>query len=341
MRYIYLLCDYKGHFGYKYGAEPYRSGMNKDLLRKFFHDNGYTPKFLNFHQIDFRKNSFRNQLVLYTSYEDMDNYYKSFVEDVIYAIQMQEGILIPRYEFLRCHNNKVFMELLRDLLNTPIINNIKSHCYGTFEELLQDSEKYNGRYILKSAVGAKSKNVYRATNIKQILNIARKIARKHDLKMELWEVLRSLRYKNYQKESKYRKKFLIQNYIDGLDRDYKVLVFGKKYYVLERKIKKDDFRASGSGIFSYPTDVDSVILDFSCSLYNLFDVPNIAFDIGYNKKECFLFEFQALMFGTYTVENAQFFYHKTDQNWSLVNEQSILEKEYVISICDYIRSKGY
>lgn len=41
---IIALCDYKGIFGSKYFAKPYRSGMDKDILAKEFSKYGYKIK---------------------------------------------------------------------------------------------------------------------------------------------------------------------------------------------------------------------------------------------------------------------------------------------------------
>ena len=38
---IFFLTDYKNNFGSKHNALPYRSGMDKDLLKKYFKAKGY------------------------------------------------------------------------------------------------------------------------------------------------------------------------------------------------------------------------------------------------------------------------------------------------------------
>jgi len=49
----------------------------------------------------------------------------------------------------------------------------------------------------------------------------------------------------------HRSKFIVQEFIPDLSNDWKVLVFWDKYYVLRRKNRPNDFRASGSGLFSF------------------------------------------------------------------------------------------
>ena len=43
--------------------------------------------------------------------------------------------VIPRFEFLRANNNKVFMELLRDLLPGNVRGNLSSRHFGTLGKM--------------------------------------------------------------------------------------------------------------------------------------------------------------------------------------------------------------
>lgn len=128
----------------------------------------------------------------------------------------------------------------------------------------------------------------------------------------------------------------MQNLIEGLKNDWKVLVFGNKYYVLFRKVRDNDFRASGSGKFEYREKIPEGFLDYCEKIYNYFDVPYSSFDIGYNGKEFFLFEFQMIYFGTYTLEFSPFYYIRENGNWNIKYETSVIEKEYAISVNTYL-----
>src|SRR5690606_8893478 len=46
--------------------------------------------------------------------------------------------------------------------------------------------------------------------------------------------------------------YVQQQFVPNLKCDYKALVFMDKVFLLKRGTRKDDFRASGSGIFSFP-----------------------------------------------------------------------------------------
>ena len=91
--------------------------------------------------------------------------------------------------------------------------------------------------------------------------------------------------------SKNRKKFIVQNFISGLDNDWKILIYGKYYYVMFRPNKKNDFRASGSGhdnyIYGDKTPIPKGLLTFAKSVYEYLNVPNISLDVAYNGEEFF------------------------------------------------------
>lgn len=339
MKRIYLLLDYKGMFGSKYDAVPYRSGMNKKMLSKFFSDKGYDVRYLSFSDIDFRTMDFNNQYVLYTSSEDNSGHYKKYIEDICYALQLRGAILIPEYKYLRAHHNKVFMELLRDLSDCQDVKNIKSYHFGTREEL-QKKDVFEGKQVIKGAEGACGKYVFLANNQNELMKQVAKVSRTRNIFYELWDLGRSIKRKGYIRESKYENKFIIQNFVADLSNDWKILIYGKKYYILYRKTRKNDFRASGSHRFEFKEDMPEGILDFAENIYRSFDVPNLSIDVAFDQKEFYLIEFQAICFGTLTMEYAPFYFMKEKSKWIIHRDKSVLEKEYVDSIDLYIKSRA-
>ena len=115
---LYVLLDYKGRFGTKWSALPYRSGFDKDRLSRAFSSHGFEVRYLGFSDVDFRTQNWNERLVLYASSEDRDLHYKGFIEDILLGLSMQGATLIPRFSFFRAHHNKVFMEILRDVIGS-------------------------------------------------------------------------------------------------------------------------------------------------------------------------------------------------------------------------------
>ena len=135
MKKIFILTDYKGYFGSKITALPYRSGMDKHLLNKYFNSYGYSIEYISFSDIEFREKQFSGDYILYTTTEDFNLHYKDYIEDIIFGLSLTGAILIPQYKYLRAVANKVLMEILRDQFKNKKDINIESYHFGTLEEL--------------------------------------------------------------------------------------------------------------------------------------------------------------------------------------------------------------
>jgi hypothetical protein len=336
MRKITLITDYNDRFGTKYTAVPYRSGMNRGLLEKSFNNLGYDAVFTRASDIIEKAGKPAGQLFLYTSLEDRNEHYKSFIEDVVLALSLAGGTTIPEYRFLRAHNNKALMELMKKEWGEAVGDSLDSYVFGSLEELDKSDLSFSFPVVVKRPEGFKSRGVYLAGNMKELRRIASKISRTPFFSGEMKDRLRTIKYKGFKVESGHRRKFVIQNYIPGLQFDYKILVFGDKYYVLFRKTRKNDFRASGSGLLSYPADLPPGLLDFSEKVFKWFNVPQVSLDIAYDGSSYFILETQFIFFGTYTIEHAEFYFKKEAETWKMIKEKSLLEEEYVSSIHRYI-----
>ena len=136
-----------------------------------------------------------------------------------------------------------------------------------------------------------------------------------------------------------RANLIIQTFVSGLDKDYKVLVFGKKYYLLQREVRQNDFRASGSGKLSFPVNlglIETMVLSFARQAYIELDTPMLSIDIAYDGKKCHMIEFQCLNFGPYTLQFSDCFFTYNFGSWVKTNSKSELEEEMVNSWCYYL-----
>lgn len=337
---IVILIDYKGFFGSKQFSKLYRGGMDVDKLITYFQNAGYDTEAIHINKI---QNSYigEDTVVLFTSSEDKYGLYKSFIEDIIYHLEKQGVDLIPGFEYLKAHNNKVAMELLRERTKCDSIKTIKSYVFGTLEELRNHLDYFSSfPVVLKSYTGAMSRGVAFANNKQQLLKIAKSFSRSKDLGQDLKELLRKLKYKGlYIRESFYRNKFVVQNFIPELKNDWKVLVYGNKCFVLFRKNRKKDFRASGSGYFEFRKDLPQGMLNYALKIRKLFNVPNISLDVGFDGKLFHLIEFQFLYFGTTTIEKSNFYFEKVNGEWLYIEKKADLEKTYADSIITYLKDR--
>ncbi len=339
VRPIYLLTDYKGHFGEKRYSVPYRSGMDLSALKRYFAKAGFDLQVLGFSDVDLRTGTYSGQYVLYTSSPDAGGLYRSYIEDVCLALSIGHATLIPEYKYLRAYDNKVLMEMLRDLSGLESIKTLASQHYGTLEELKGARGRYARPSVIKRAEGAQGTHVRLARNAHQLLRWAARMSRSRSMLRDLKDFGRAFRHRGYTRESRNRRKFIVQTFIEGLSNDWKILVFGEKYYVLHRDVRTGDFRASGSGRFEFKQQLPDGMLEFASTVFQSFSVPTISMDVAFDGRQFHLIEFQCVHFGSTAIEKAPFYYVKQNSAWTIQRHASILEREYVNSIVTYINQR--
>lgn len=337
---IYALADYKNQFGSKWKAQPYRSGFDKKQLEKYFAKYGYDVEIIRFKDVSF-KDDWKNKIVIYTSSEENNLHYKYFIEDVVLGLEKSGANVIPRFDFLRANNNKVYMEILRERLLGEELSGNSSFIYGTLEELLVDIKEGKLKYpcVIKAAAGAMSRGVFLAKSNDDLIKSARKLSRSPDYISEMKDEFRRKKHNGYIKESKYQNRFIIQKYIPDLKNDWKVLVYGNRYFVLNRGIKKNDFRASGSH-YNYRAGSKSGITELMLNsikvIFDKLDVPHLSLDIAFDGKTNIIHEFQAIYFGTSTIEFSDDLYVFENGHWETIKTILEPEEEYVLGIVKYL-----
>jgi len=336
MKKLYLITDYKGFFGSKYFDVPYRSGMDRELLASFFKSKGYEVVFLKPLMEELERQNLREGVIVFASHQDPGLFYKNYLEDLAVSLELAGYRVCPSSYLIRAHENKVFFGMISYFMGVPSLNSIKSSWYGAHEDFTAMAEGLKYPVIIKSAEGSMSRKVFLATGTKEAKLKTRNLMRTPDFFLKVRDMIRQIRHKGYTRESWRRKKILVQEYVPGLKNDYKVLVYGKKYYVIHRGINKDDFSASGQGLLSYRKDIPPAILDFAEECFAIFKAPQVSLDIGYDGESCFLFEAQYVCFGTYTIEKSPFYFIRGNGHWTCVEGNSCLEEEYARSIVEYI-----
>lgn len=335
---VFLLLDYRDQF---YFSTRYRGAcLDIEKLKRYFKDNGYELIIRRFFEIDFRKENYKDEWILYQSSEDPGLYYKDYIEDVLMALYFQGAKLIPDFRFFRAHHNKVFMELLRDTLSVDEIKNITSKGFGTYEEYAKsDLIASSDTYILKPGAGTRSSGIKLLVSNKDKRKYPRNISNTFtfgNLKLFISKLKTG---KPFTPMSNNRHKFIIQNFIDGLNGDFRIIVYGEKYYAVFRGNRENDFRASGSGKLNFEAELPNGLLDYAKKIYKKFGLPFMSLDIGYKDESFYLFEFQCLCLGQYTFEKSKFYYTQTDSGWVRVFETPDIERELTTTVLQYINKK--
>jgi len=331
---ILLLTDYRAAF---YCSTTRRRGVDLELLRAHFAAADLRLNQQAYRALDFRQTSYAGQYVLYQSSEDAGLEYKSYLEDVLLILQRQGALLIPRFECFRAHHNKVFMELLRDALRLPELSSLHSACFGTYEDFTQAVAHLPPVLVMKPSAGAGSSNVCLVDTLRAKKRVARRLSKSaFPGWLGLKDILAGWVYKDYTAESWHRRKFVAQNYIANLQGDFKVLIFGKKYYVLRRDNRPKDFRASGSGRFTWPDNVAPELLNCAKNVFQALQVPFLSLDIAHDGQNYHVLEFQFLSFGHLTMQRSQFYFTEQAGGWTSVVETPVLEREIAASVVRYI-----
>lgn len=344
MRKIVLLTDYKGRFGSKHDDNPYRSGMDPAILKDAFMDAGYEVEFVSFSNVNPGDGGWEDKIVLYTSAEDKGLVYKQYIEDVVYALELAGARVIPPFKFLRAHNNKVFMELLRNLLPGEIRGNLVSTHYGTVEELSDRINDIEFPVVVKGFSGAMGRNVYMAHNPGDLVKTVRKrITAGASLFFRWKEYLRQIKHQGYRRDSFYRGRFVVQKFIPGLKNDWKVYFFGNKAFVFNRPVfKRREFRASGGGYDNYSyglaAGAPEGLLDFGWTVFRALKIPFISMDLAWDGRHFYLLEFQCVYFGTAGIlrkYSGEYFQMDSDR-WQVVENIGIVEKVFADGVAWFL-----
>lgn len=332
-RSLIVLTDYRGQF---WSRTKVRSTgyclKNLDLeLRRV----GFTDiNFVGLHEI--QPSSLPvDSLIISQSSEDYLGAYKSGIMDKLYFLS-QNNQLIPSYQWYLAHDNKYAAEFLRNSLEAKESIGIASILLSTESDVNLLSDKFTEKqYVLKRSAGATSKGV---SLVKR--NELDKRYKSNTETFNYYDYFRILYKKifiqRYIAENIYRGKQIAQQFIPGLSGDYKILVFGDKFYVLKRKNRKNDFRASGSGNFSWPKQVEKEVLSYAKRIYSNANVPVLSLDVAFTNGHCYLIEFQGVMFGTIGLERSQGYFKETDGFWEYFEEIPNLERSFSEALRLYI-----
>lgn len=331
---IYLLIDYREMF---YSSTKEVAGsMDTAKLKSLFEEFGYDVFVERFTDVDFSSDKYSGAFMLYQSSEDPDLRYKDYIEDVLLGLIQVGAILLPRFELFRAHHNKVFMEILREVSNIDASASVRSKAYGTFEELDLDIQF---PVVVKPAAGSRSQGVQLASNSRELAKAVSLVSKTFSMTNIRRRIRSFILGTGYKAISQHRGKFIVQNYIGGLVGDYKVLVYADRYYILERKNRANDFRASGSGLLAFPSEVPSALLSYAEEVFSRCNSPFASLDIASKAGKFFLLEFQFVSFGQYALERSDHYYRKADGEWVLEAAYSDLESTFVYAVDAYLRQE--
>lgn len=348
----------KDHNGYTFTSlkDDIHKSIKQEQLKSKLLEKGYDVSIISL--LDICTNtSFESSYVFYPSNEINGLFYKEYIEDILLDMELKGATLLPRYTLFRAHHNKVFMEKIRASLTDDRLKTIKSVPLYDERDLRKNLKKieYDLKYpvVLKMSSGSGSRGVALVKDCKTLktrfLQMSAVKYRNYGMKWysnpmlsKLKTNIKRLGQKSVGEHIYPHEKMIVQNFIPNLKYDYKVLVFGEKFYILKRLTRKNDFRASGSGQLIFPCIFDDEIrkvLDIAQLIFDELKIPMLSVDIAYDGKNCHVIEFQCVSFGPYTLQFSDRYYSKVGNNWKETVGESVLEDEIANAIDWYIKRK--
>ena len=221
---------------------------------------------------------------------------------------------------------------------------MKSLLFGNASEAIEKVQEFP--VVVKMSEGSGSRGVRLARNREEFESISKEFSSVfivnnlhsvfefmiYRISMRLFNKVQT-KYRLY---SIFRRKFIAQNFIKELHGDYKVIFMGRKYYVLYRENRENDFRASGSGKFIPSPEIETGLLDFARLVTLEINFPIIGMDIGFDGNNYHLLEFQCIHIGPITLQASTNWYEYENGNWIKNTGRSNLEEEFCRSVNEYI-----
>lgn len=280
--------------------------------------------------------------VVYTSSEHAESY-KRFIEATVLGLQSRGHTPIPRFEYLLAHHNKAVMESIRGGIFDEDAGNPSARVFGALEEFDAVSLQYP--VVLKPSRGAGSLGVTLVEDVNEARRSARELSRSEGLKERLRAAVRAKVRPGFLPPSCHQNSFVAQPFIPGLTGDYKVLRYGSRLYVVRRRNREGDFRASGAGLLDYrigDSEHLAPVLDaawkWSTQLQSPFSSLDVAYSASSNGGHPMLIEFQCVMFGPAALENSVGYYTGGPGAWQFTEAKSVLEPVFAQACAEFIRA---
>ncbi|WP_350657498.1 hypothetical protein [Psychrobacter sp. S1-30-MNA-CIBAN-0213] len=266
--------------------------------------------------------------VIYTS-SDEENI-RLYLRDVMHFINKKCRIL-PNYNMLLAHENKGFQELFRTELG---FGNLRGNYFFDI-----DDSKLTIPKVLKTISGAGGSGEYLAKNKSDISTIKNKYfevsSKRKIIKLQRRIKLKSSEFSIYSYRHKGFSLFVEQEFVPNLSNDFKVLVFGDRYYGLKRTVGKNEFRASGSSLFECVKPPKEV-LDFARSVVDKIDNPYVSLDIAQSDDGCYLIEFQGTNFSPLALLKCSSRYVYFNNKWVEEENNKDLEENFAYALNTFL-----
>ena len=131
MKRLIILTDEESEFLVSKADFKNFTSMDIDKIKTYFFTKDYNVNVRKFSELDLSED-YNGVYILYQTSEARGSFYKRYIEDLVYFLEKQGAIVMPKHELLKAHHNKIFMELMRSKFVDKSLKTIKSRCYGSW-----------------------------------------------------------------------------------------------------------------------------------------------------------------------------------------------------------------
>ncbi|MFZ0280267.1 MAG: hypothetical protein WAL29_01350 [Bacteroidales bacterium] len=161
MKKLLILTDEQSEFLVSKADFKNFTSMDVGKIKNYFITRDYEVTVCRFSELDL-DNNYSGVYILYQSSEAPGSFYKRYIENLIYYLEKQGAIALPKYEFLKAHHDKISMEFLRSGFADKALKSLQSRCYGSWV----DAKNYNSHFpvVIKATSSSGGAAVFLAKN---------------------------------------------------------------------------------------------------------------------------------------------------------------------------------
>ena len=281
-----------------------RNNSFSDRWIRYCEENSVSYKIVNCYDSDIIE-QLKDCAGLMWHWSHLDYKAQNFAKQLIKSIEKMEIKVFPSFDTSWHFDDKVGQKYLLESINAPLI---PSYVFYDKISALNWIQGTTFPKVFKLRGGAGSQNVKLIRNKKEAIKLAKQaftkgfplVNKNSDIKQKLWILKRDKDLKSVFGMFKGIGRFLFprpnmgllsvqkgyvyfQEFIPNNNFDDRIIVIGDRAIGLKRFVRKGDFRASGSGNFSYEKNsFDKKSIKLAFETVKKLEAQSLAFDFIYN-----------------------------------------------------------
>lgn len=222
------------------------------------------------------------------------------------AVENSGKKVFPNISSFWHFNDKVAQKYLLEAMQAPMV---KSYVFYSKEDALSWIRTASFPKVFKLKCGAGSSNVKMVKNKKQAINLVKKSFKegfrqsdritlfkysikkyqlqKNDFKSVILSFLKIFKLSKFEKHKGNEVGYAyFQDFIPNNDSDIRIIIIGDKAFGIKRMVRKNDFRASGSGNIIYDKNqINRKCINIAFELNKKFGANCLAYDFIFDQNE--------------------------------------------------------